>query len=241
MTDPLFGKIALITGASRGIGKSIAQRLHRDGATILLVARPSQDLEAMLAEFPERCSAWQGDIRSEEFLAWIDQLERIDILVNNVGLNIPKLMSEVSDEDLDVMLELNVRTPYRVSRHAISKMPEDSRVINISSQMGHIGSPKRTVYCMTKHAIEGLTKAMAVELAPRGIRVTSVAPTFVETPLGKKMLADPKFAEYVMDMIPLGKIAQPEDIATAVAFLAGPGGHMMTGTSLIIDGGWTAR
>jgi NAD(P)-dependent dehydrogenase (short-subunit alcohol dehydrogenase family) len=120
-------------------------------------------------------------------------------------------------------------------------MSQNGRVINITSQMGHVGSARRTVYCMTKHAIEGLTKAMAIELAPRGIRVNSVAPTFVETEMTKPMLADPEFADFVKRMIPLGKLADVEDVARAVAFLCGPGGRMITGQSLIVDGGWTAQ
>lgn len=241
MTSPLAGKTALVTGASRGIGRAITERLHLDGATVIPVARQSDDFDALITSFNERCEPWVGDASSDAFLSWIDGLRAVDILVNNVGTNVPKPMAEVEDDVLDRMLDLNVRTTYRVSRHAIARMGKGGRVINITSQMAHVGSPRRTVYCMTKHAMEGLTKAMAVELAPRGIRVNSVAPTFVETPMTAPMLADPDFAAFVKQMIPLGLTAQPEDVAAAVAYLAGPGGAMVTGTSLRVDGGWTAQ
>jgi NAD(P)-dependent dehydrogenase (short-subunit alcohol dehydrogenase family) len=113
--------------------------------------------------------------------------------------------------------------------------------VSITSQMGHVGSPGRAVYCMTKHAIEGLTKALAVELAPRGIRVNCVAPTFVETTLTAPMLADPAFNAFVNRMIPLGRLATPEDVAGSVVFLASPAAGMVTGHSLLVDGGWTAQ
>ena len=114
-------------------------------------------------------------------------------------------------------------------------------IVNMSSQMGHVGSPGRTVYCMTKHAIEGLTKAMAVELAPFGVRVNSVAPTFVETPMTQPMLADPAFGRFALDRIPLGRFGTPEEVAQAVSFLLSPQSSLITGTSLLVDGGWTAQ
>lgn len=241
MNMSLSGKTALITGASRGIGRAIALRLHAEGAHIIPVARQSDDLDTLIATCGERCGAWSGDATSDALIAHITGQDRIDILINNVGTNVPELMEEVTDETLDLMLNLNVRATYRISRAALDIMPEGGRIINITSQMGHVGSPRRTVYCMTKHAIEGLTKAMAVELAPRGIRVNSVAPTFIETPMTKPMLADPDFAAFVKQMIPLGKVGRPEDVAEAAAYLVGPGGNMVTGHSLVVDGGWTAQ
>jgi NAD(P)-dependent dehydrogenase (short-subunit alcohol dehydrogenase family) len=147
----------------------------------------------------------------------------------------------VSDEHLDKMLNLNVRSTFRISREGVKQMCSGGCVINVTSQMGHIGSPNRTAYCMTKHAIEGLTKAMAVELAPKNIRVNSVAPTFIKTDMTSEWLSDAKFVEFIRSMMPLGKIGQPEDVASAVIYLCSDGAKMVTGHSLIIDGGWTAQ
>jgi NAD(P)-dependent dehydrogenase (short-subunit alcohol dehydrogenase family) len=153
-------------------------------------------------------------------------------------------MSEVPTELLDRMLALNVRSAYLTAQAAVRSMLASGNggsIINITSQMGHVGSPRRTVYCMTKHALEGLTKAMAVELAPDGIRVNAVAPTFVETPMTQPMLDDPEFKRFVLDSIPLRRLATTRDVASAVLYLASPAAAMVTGTSLLVDGGWTAR
>jgi NAD(P)-dependent dehydrogenase (short-subunit alcohol dehydrogenase family) len=178
----------------------------------------------------------------------VDRLDRLDILVNNAGMNFPEPFVEVSESHLDQMLALNVRAAFLVAQAAVRKMLEASdrvvkggSIINISSQMGHVGAERRTVYCMTKHAIEGLTKAMAVELAPNNIRVNAIAPTFLETPMTASFFADPEFRNWVMNRIPLGRIGQMDEIAGAVIFLASPAASLITGTSLVIDGGWTAR
>jgi NAD(P)-dependent dehydrogenase (short-subunit alcohol dehydrogenase family) len=241
MSENLTGKTALITGASRGIGQAITEALHRHGATVVPVARPSNDLDDLCERLGERCLPYKGDATSDALLAYVDAMERLDILVNNVGTNVPKPMKAVDDATLDLMLDLNVRATYRLSRHGTGRMSQGGRVVNITSQMGHVGSANRTVYCMTKHAIEGLTKAMAVELAPQGIRVNSVAPTFVETPMTAPMLADPDFSDFVQRMIPLGHVASTMDVARAVLYLCGEGGNMITGHSLLVDGGWTAQ
>ena len=241
MNQGLTGKRAVVTGASRGIGRAICETLHAAGAEIIAIARPSEALNDLVAAYPDRCTPWEGDAASDELLTFLNAQDRIDILVNNVGTNVPKPMDEITDDVLDLMLDLNVRTTYRVSREALKVMPNGGRIVHISSQMGHVGSPNRTVYCMTKHAIEGLTKAMAVELAGRGIRVNSVAPTFVETPMTKPMLDDPDFSAFVKRMIPLGTVASTEDIAQAVLYLCGTAGRMITGHSLVVDGGWTAQ
>tara|TARA_R110002049_G_scaffold183913_1_gene351946 strand:+ start:4254 stop:4979 length:726 start_codon:yes stop_codon:yes gene_type:complete len=241
MIENLTGKTALITGASRGIGRAITEALHRHGATVVPVARPSDDLDDLCERLGERCIPYKGDATSDALLAYVDAMERLDILVNNVGTNVPKPMKAVDDATLDRMLDLNIRATYRLSRHGTGRMSQGGRVVNITSQMGHVGSANRTVYCMTKHAIEGLTKAMAVELAPQGIRVNSVAPTFVETPMTAPMLADPDFSDFVQRMIPLGHVASTMDVARAVLYLCGEGGNMITGHSLLVDGGWTAQ
>ena len=241
VVDGVAGKRALITGASRGIGRAICEALHDAGAEIVPIARASAALDDLANQYSERCTPWEGDASSDDLLSYIDGLDHLDILVNNVGVNVPKPIEKVEDEVLDLMLDLNVRTTFRVSRQAVARMTKGGRVVNITSQMGHVGSPNRTVYCMTKHAIEGLTKAMAVELAPKGIRENSVAPTFVETPMTKPMLDDPEFGAFVKRMIPMGEVATTDDIARAVLFLCGGGGDMITGHSLVVDGGWTAQ
>lgn len=153
-------------------------------------------------------------------------------------------MVDVTLAVVDQMLNLNVRAAYLAAQGAVRAMVKAATggvIINMTSQMGHVGSPGRTVYCMTKHALEGLTKAMAVELAPHNIRVNSVAPTFIETPMTAPMLAKSEFRAFVDDMIPLGRIGKPDDVAAAVVYLASPAANMVTGTSLLIDGGWPAR
>ena len=185
---------------------------------------------------------------SKQFGSEVDRLERLDILVNNAGMNIPEPFVEVSESHLDKMLTLNVRAAFLVAQAAIRKMLEapdravkGGIIINVSSQMGHVGAERRTVYCMTKHAIEGLTKAMAIELAPNNIRVNAIAPTFLETPMTASFFADPEFRNWVMSRIPLGRIGRLEEVAGAIVFLASPAASLITGTSLLIDGGWTAR
>lgn len=235
----LSGKTALITGASRGIGRAVALTLHGAGIHVIAAARPSEALMSLKKTLGAGGTVWEGDVTADAFLERVQGLDRLDVLVNNLGVNRPEPMQEVSDENLDFVLNMNVRATYRITREAIKKMSAGASIVSITSQMGHVGSPQRTVYCMTKHAIEGLTKAMAVELAPRGIRANSVAPTFVETPLTKPMLADPKFMKFVKDMIPMGQIASVDDVAQAVFYLCQA--NMVTGHSLLVDGGWTAQ
>lgn len=236
----LSGRVALVTGASRGIGRGVAVSLADAGAHVIACARTSDALDALDTELGSRGEIWAGDATSDAFLSRIKTLPKLDILINNIGTNRPEPIQEVSDENLDFVLDMNVRATFRIAREGVKRMAgRGGCVVNITSQMGHIGSPERTVYCMTKHAIEGLTKAMAVELAPQNIRVNAVAPTFVETPLTRPMLDDPKFMDFVKDMIPMGKIAQVEDVADAVLYLCTA--KMVTGHSLLVDGGWTAR
>lgn len=238
----LDGRAALVTGASRGLGEAIALALADAGARVLAVARDAAALAALAARDP-RITPLAGDVTDDGFVDGLAGRD-IDILVNNAGTNRPQPMVEVDGATLDLMLGLNVRAAFRVAQAAAAAMLRRGAagaIINITSQMGHVGSPNRTVYCMTKHALEGLTRAMAVELAPHGIRVNSVAPTFIATPMTAPMLADPAFAAFVQAMIPLGRIATPDDVAAAVVYLASPAAAMVTGTSLLVDGGWTAR
>lgn len=239
--NDLSGKTALITGASRGLGEAIALTLVARGAHVIACARPSKALDALTEKLGPQGSIWAEDATSDALLQRIEGAPRIDILVNNLGTNRPNPMAEVSDEDLDIMLNMNLRAAYRITRAVLKVMPDGGNIINMSSQMGHVGAPNRTVYCMTKHGLEGLTKALAIELAPRRIRVNAVAPTFVETPMTKPMFEDPDFRAYVDSHIPLGELAQTQDIAEAAAYLASDAARMVTGHSLVVDGGWTAQ
>jgi len=237
-------QVALVTGAGRGIGRACAEGLADTGARVIAVARSENDLAELRAHGSGNIETMQGDVTSDELIARIATIEGLSILVNNAGGNRPQPFVDVDDESLDFIIDLNVRAAFRVAQAAAKAMMAQSiagSIVNMSSQMGHIGSPNRTVYCMTKHAIEGLTKAMAVELATNGIRVNTVAPTFVETPLTKPMLEDPEFRDFVFGMIPLKKLATYDDIVAAVLYLVSPGAGMVTGTSLRVDGGWTAH
>jgi len=243
MQFSLDDQVALVTGAGRGIGRATALALAEAGARVIAVARTAADLDALAAEARGRVEGWVADVTDAGFYARIEALPRLDILVNNAGGNRPMQMVDVDDETLDWLITLNVRSVYKTAQAAARRMTEQRSgvIINMSSQMGHVGSPRRTVYCMTKHAVEGLTKAMAVELAPFGIRVVAVAPTFVKTPMTEQMFADPEFSRFVFDMIPLKTLATPEDVAAGVVYLASPAARLVTGESLRIDGGWTAR
>jgi len=235
-------KRALVTGAGKGIGRACAQRLAKSGANVIAVARTEADLETLASAHPGLIEPWVADVTDEKFLQRIESLDRLDILVNNVGTNKPQPFTEVERETLDLILNLNVRSAFLVAQAAARVMVKQGSgsIINMGSQMGHVGAKNRTVYCMTKHAIEGLTKAMAVELAVLDIRVNSVAPTFIETPLTKPMFEKPEFHQDVISRIPMGHIGQVDDVANAVLFLASPAANMVTGDSLKVDGGWTA-
>jgi len=241
MAKEFIGETVLVTGASRGIGRAIALAFKDRGAHVIASARPSKELDSLSEILGEQGEVWAGDATTNGFLARVNGLKKLDILINNIGINFPEALVDVSDEHLDKMLDLNVRSTFRISREGVRIMKAGGSVINITSQMGHVGSPNRTTYCMTKHAIEGLTKAMAVELAPKGIRVNSVAPTFIETDMTRGWFSDVKFMEFVRRMIPLGKVGQPEDVASAVIYLSSEGAKMVTGHSLLVDGGWTAQ
>jgi NAD(P)-dependent dehydrogenase (short-subunit alcohol dehydrogenase family) len=248
----LEGRFALVTGAGRGIGRACALALAQAGAEVWLAARTKDEVDAAAAEIRKGGGAAHGialDVtRTESLREAIAALPRLDVLVNNAGSNIPEPFVEVSEAHLDRLLALNVRAAFLAAQAAARKMLEapdragrGGAIVNMSSQMGHVGAVNRAVYCMTKHALEGLTKAMALELAPQGIRVVSIAPTFVETPMTRPMMARPEFAQWVKERIPAGRVGQPEDVAAAVVFAASPAASLITGTSLVVDGGWTAQ
>src|SRR5687767_15263767 len=246
----LDGRTALVTGAGRGIGRACAVALAQAGAEVWLAARTRDEIEDAAAEIRGAGGKARAEVcdvtNSKQVTNLVTSMSALDILVNNAGTNIPEPFVEVSEAHLDQLLSLNVRAAFLVAQAAAKKMLEGKTrggaIINMSSQMGHVGAVNRTVYCLTKHALEGLTKAMALELAPHGIRVVSVAPTFVETPMYKKMrAAKPEMEKWVTDRIPMGKAGHPDDVAAAVVFAASPAASLVTGTSLVVDGGWTAQ
>lgn len=240
----LNGQFALVTGAGRGIGRGCAEGLAQAGARVIAVARSQDDLNEVQAHSSGRIEGWAADVTDDDFVSRIAKLEGLSILVNNAGGNHPQAFVDVEADTLDSLINLNVRATFRVAQAAARAMIAGNvagSVVNMSSQMGHVGSPRRSVYCMTKHAVEGLTKAMAVELAPQNIRVNTVAPTFVETPLTSPMLENPEFRDFVFGMIPLNRLASIDDVVAAVLYLVSPGASMVTGHSLKVDGGWTAQ
>ena len=234
-------KVVLVTGAGRGIGAACVHAFHAHGATVIGVVRSKAELEVLVNNCPG-VQVWVQDVTCDDFYDRVRSLDQLDVLVNNAGFNDPKPMLDTETETLDGMMKLNIRSVYLASQAALEVMQSrGGSIVNMSSQMGHVGSPDRTVYCMTKHAVEGLTKAMAVEVAPLGVRVNSVAPTFVETELTRSMLAQSDFSEFVHRMIPMGRLGQVEDVVNAVLFLASSAAAMTTGHSLLVDGGWTAQ
>jgi len=246
----LDGRTALVSGAGRGIGRACALALAQAGAEVLLLSRTAKELEQAVSEIEStggRAEAIVCDVTDSQAVKKVFAgLASLDVLVNNAGSNLPEAFVEVSEEHLDRLLGLNVRAAFIVAQAAARTMLASPNrygraILNMSSQMGHVGAVNRSVYCLTKHALEGLTKAMALELAPHGIRVVSIAPTFVETPLTKPWLDTPDFGKWVRDRIPSGQVGQLEDVAAAVVFAASPAAALVTGSSLLVDGGWTAQ
>jgi NAD(P)-dependent dehydrogenase (short-subunit alcohol dehydrogenase family) len=244
----LDGRLAVVTGAATGIGFACAQGLASRGCQVVLVGRTARTLEdakSLLRSHGLEVTTSVCDVCDlDAFASLIHGLKKLEILVNNAGGNRPAPFLEVTRSDFDHLFELNVRSVFFASQAALQKMillGSKGCIINMSSQMAHVGSPGRTVYCSTKHAIEGFTKALALEAAPFGVRVNSVAPTFVRTPMTERYFADEQFAEFVHSRIPLGRCATAEDVADAVCFLASDAASSITGTSLRVDGGWTAQ
>ena len=243
----LDGRRALVTGAGRGIGLAAAQALAAAGAAVTLAARSAGEIEAAAAEIRAgggRAEAIAVDVTElDTFAAAMAGAEPFDIFVNNAGTNRPKPFVEVTADDFDTVMDLNVRAAFFAAQAVVRRMIEAGRsgsIINMSSQMGHVGGARRTIYCASKHALEGLTKAMAVELGPHGIRVNTLCPTFIETPMTKPFLEDAAFRESVLSKIKLGRLGQVQDLTGAIVFLASDASALMTGSALLVDGGWTA-
>ena len=240
----LDGRVALITGGSRGSGAGCARAMADAGARVIAVARNQGDLDRLDRELGDAVETWSADVNDPAFHRRLERLERLDILFNNAGTNAPQPFVDIAEDVLDDMIAVNVRAMFLTAQSAARVMlraGNGGSIINMSSQMGHIGAANRTAYCMTKHAVEGLTKALGVEMAPHGIRVNSVAPTFIETPLTAPMFEDRAFKQWALDCIPMGRIGQLREVVAAVMFLASADSSLMTGSSLKVDGGWTAR
>ena len=242
----LDGRRALVTGAGRGIGLAAAAALGEAGSEVCLISRTGSEIEEAAEAI--RAAGRTADtlvldiLETAAMRAAITERGPFDILINNAGTNRPKTMAATSEDDFDTVLDLNLRAAYFVAQAVTDGLltaEKSGAIINISSQMGHVGGPLRTVYCSSKWALEGLTKSLAMELAPNGIRVNSIAPTFIETPLAKEMLKDPEFRDAVLSKIKLGRTGQVEDLMGAIVFLASDAAAMITGASLLVDGGWT--
>ena len=238
----LDGRRAIVTGAGRGIGLATAAALAEAGADVTLAARTASEIEAAA----EVMGAEAAVLDVSDFgavKAYFAVRPAFHILVNNAGTNRPKHMTDVSEDDYDAVYDLNAKSAFFVTQACVQKMIAENiagSLIHISSQMGHAGGPNRSLYCGSKWALEGMNKAFALDLAAHNIRSNTIAPTFIETAMTKPFLEDPAFKASVLAKIKLGRIGEVEDLMGAVVFLASDASALMTGTSMIIDGGWTA-
>ena len=243
----LDGRRALVTGAGRGIGRAAACALAEVGAEVFLAARGVREIETAAAEIRAAGGSAQALPMDVSDIARTAEAIRahgpFQVLVNNAGTNKLAAFTEAEPEDFDAVFALNVRAAFfaaqAVARGLIAAQMEGS-IIHMSSQMGHVGGPRRSVYCATKHALEGITKASAIDLGSHGIRVNTICPTFIETPLAGPILAEGNFRQVVLEKIKLGRLGRVEDLMGAILYLAGDASALVTGTSLLVDGGWTA-
>ena len=240
----LDGYRAIVTGAGRGIGLAAAAALAGAGAEVTLISRTLSEVEAAAAQIGNGAFAAVLDVSDIDAVgAFFESRPAFHILVNNAGTNRPKPMWDVTEEDFDAVYDLNVKSAFFVAQACAQKMIADAvtgSLIHMGSQMGHVGGPNRSLYCGSKWALEGMNKAFALDLATHGIRSNTIAPTFIETPMTKPFFEDPAFEMQVLSKIKLGRIGQVEDLMGAILFLASDASVLMTGTSMIIDGGWTA-
>ena len=245
-------KIALVTGAGKGIGKACAIALAEAGAHVIIISRTEKDLievQKIIRKLKRKCTYFVCDVTNiVEIKKIFTKISKLDILINNAGTNRPEFFTKIKRKDMSEVVDLNIKASFDIAQLSTKLMLKSKNrkkiggsIINLSSQLGKVGAPLRSVYNMTKFGIEGLTKGMAIDLAKHNIRVNSICPTFVETPMVKKFFKNKDFKKSVIKNIPLGKVATESDIATAVVYLASDASSMMTGSSLVIDGGWTAK
>lgn len=243
----LAGKHAWVTGAGSGIGRASAVALARLGATTHLVGRTAEKLREtarLIAEYDGASVVSAGDVTDPSFVSSVMADQRVDVLVNSAGRNIPGLLEDITAQSYAAVMGVNVQSALFMTQQAVVRMREHGEggsIVSISSQMGHVGGPNRILYCSSKWALEGMTKALALELAGEGIRVNTVAPTFVDTELTARGLAQRDFRDWVLGEIPLRRLGTVEEVAAAVAYLASPASSLTTGSSLLVDGGWTAH
>ena len=241
------GQRALVTGGSRGIGYCASLALAQAGAKVTMVARSIDTLQSAQQELLSEgftCEIVQLDVTDPDAVdQTLGALEPFQILVNNAGMNRPKYLVDVKNEDIDAVFDLNIKAAFYVTRQVTQQLLAaqlPGSIINISSQMGVVGSPRRTLYCASKHALEGMTKSLAWELGEANIRVNTICPTFIETDMTAPMFADARFKKWVIEKIALGRLGQLEEIMGAIVFLASPASSLMTGSALMLDGGWSA-
>jgi NAD(P)-dependent dehydrogenase (short-subunit alcohol dehydrogenase family) len=248
----LKNKTALVTGAGKGLGKACAIALAEAGAKVFILSRTKSDLDKVSKIIKKTKGSSQSFVcdvtQFDDFKKVLKKINRLDILVNNAGTNRPEHFTKVKQENMKYLTDLNMKAAFNVAQLASQKIVKAKNrkiiggsIIHMSSQLGRVGCEGRNVYNMNKFGIEGLARGMAVELAIYNIRVNTVCPTFVETPMVKKFFKNKKFKNKMLKNIPLGRVAKESDVATAVAFLAADSSEMITGTSLVVDGGWTAQ
>ena len=244
----LDGRNALVTGAGRGIGMGASIALAEAGANVTMVSRTENELKTLsdyLNNKGHNTSFVPLDVNNEsDVINLIENSDPFEILVNNAGTNRPAKLVDTKIEDFDYVMSLNVRSVVSLTKVVVDKMIKNKvkgSIINVSSQMGHVGGPNRTTYCSSKFAIEGFTKSLAIELALDGIRVNTVCPTFIQTPMTEPFLKDDEFKKATIGMIPLGRLGEIKDVMGPFVFLASDASSLMTGSSVLVDGGWTAR
>ena len=248
----LKNKIAVVTGAGKGLGRACAIALAEAGANLIIISRTKKDLDEVsrkIKKFKSKCKSYICDVtKYHEIKNIINKQSRIDILINNAGNNIPEHFTKVKTKNMEYLVNINTIATFNIAQLCALKMIETKNrkkiggaIVNMSSQMGHVGGPIRSVYNMNKWGLEGLTKGMSLDLAKYNIRVNTICPTFVVTPMTKIFLKNKKFKRETLKNIPLGRFAELSEVASAVVFLASDAASMITGTSLLVDGGWTAK